>query len=102
MALLEARYLISPVRRFDFVPTGRVWSIEDLAATFGVGPSQMRASLARLERFGMIRTVDERTEVRTRVPALSARHVERSPAADWCHEFSPCSPPNKSTARTRH
>ena len=27
--------------------TGRVWSIEDLAATFGVGASQMRASLAR-------------------------------------------------------
>ena len=42
--------------------TGRVWSIEDLAATFGVGASQMRASLARLKRFGMIRTVGERTE----------------------------------------
>ena len=60
--------------------TGRVWSIEDLAATFGVGASQMRASLARLERFGMIRTVGGRTEVRTRVPALAARHIERMPA----------------------
>ena len=60
--------------------TGRVWSIEDLAATFGVGASQMRASLARLERFGMIRTVGGRTEVRTRVPALAARNIERMPA----------------------
>ncbi len=24
------------------------------------------------------------------------------PAADWCHESSPCSPPNKSIAPTRH
>ena len=60
--------------------TGRVWSIEDLAATFGVGASQMRASLNRLERFGMIRTVGARTEVRTRVPALAARNIERMPA----------------------
>ncbi len=28
----------------------------------------------------MIRTVGGRTEVRTRVPALAARHVERMPA----------------------
>jgi hypothetical protein len=60
--------------------TSRVWSIEDLAATFGVGTSQMRASLARLERFGMIRTVGDRLEVRTRLASLSVRHVERMPA----------------------
>jgi hypothetical protein len=57
-----------------------VWSIDELAATFGVGASQMRSTLARLERFGMIRTVGERCEVRTRIPALAARHVERMPA----------------------
>jgi hypothetical protein len=60
--------------------TGRAWSIEDLAATFGVGASQMRASLARLERFGMIRTTGDRIEVRTRIAALPVRHVERMPA----------------------
>jgi hypothetical protein len=60
--------------------TSRVWSIEDLAATFGVGVSQMRASLARLERFGMIRLAGDRIEVRTRLASLTVRHAERMPA----------------------
>jgi hypothetical protein len=56
-----------------------VWSTDDLAASFGVAPAVIRSSLARLERFAMIRHHASRTEVRTIIPALSARHIARLP-----------------------
>lgn len=34
--------------------------------------------------------------------ARGRQQPRKTSAADWCHESSPCSPPNKSTARTRH
>ena len=60
--------------------TVRAWRRDELAATFGVRPALLSSSLARLERFGMIRIHDDRIDVRIRIPALSARHVERMPA----------------------
>ena len=60
--------------------TGQTWSISELAASLGVIPSTLTASLARLDRFGMIRVTGDRAQVRTRIPPLSARHVSRLPA----------------------
>jgi hypothetical protein len=60
--------------------TMRAWTCDELAATFGVRPALLRSSLARLERFGMIRIHGEHIDVRTSIPALAARQIERMPA----------------------
>lgn len=71
--------LLHRISRYLVPPAIDTWALDDLAATFGVTPSKLIASLARLERFGMIRTVDTHIEVRTQVPPLPARHIERMP-----------------------
>ena len=68
-----ARYLTGEV-------TAQTWTISELAASLGVIPSTLTATLARLDRFGMIRVTGDRTQVRARIPPLSARHLSRLPA----------------------
>ena len=68
-----ARYLTGEL-------TAQTWTISELAASLGVMPSTLTATLARLDRFGMIRVTGDRTQVRTRIPPLSARHLSRLPA----------------------
>ena len=55
------------------------WSISDLAATFGVSLGQIDRTIDRLERFGYARRDGFTLAVRTTVPPLARRHVERLP-----------------------
>lgn len=55
------------------------WTLADLAATFGVSTSQIDRTIDRLERFGYARRDGFTLAVRTTVPPLTRRHVERLP-----------------------
>ena len=70
-----------------------VWvcDLHQLAATFGLGyhpdtTSQLTRTLMRLEQFGMIREHAGTVEVRTRIPKLPRRWLNRMPGylADHC------------------
>lgn len=55
------------------------WSMTDLAATFGVAVGQLDRTVDRLERFGFARREGFRLVVRTRVPPLTDRQLDRLP-----------------------
>ena len=55
------------------------WTLADLAATFGVSLGQIDRTIDRLERFGYARRDGFTLAVRTTVPPLTRRHVERLP-----------------------
>jgi hypothetical protein len=57
-------------------------SSDDLARTFGMGNAngRVRATIARLERFGIVTTHAESIYLRTTLPPLSSRHLEQLPA----------------------
>lgn len=64
---------------------GRAWSLDDLAERVGLGnTTRLRATLRRLERFGVLRFHDlDLATVRTWLPPLDGRHLGRmsAPAA---------------------
>jgi hypothetical protein len=72
--------LLHRISRYLVGPAIDTWTLDDLAATFGVTPSKLTSSLAMLERFGMIRAVGTHIEVRTQVPPLPVHRIERMPA----------------------
>ena len=55
------------------------WSLTDLATTFGVSLGQIDRTIDRLERFGYAHRDGFTLAVRTTVPPLARRHVERLP-----------------------
>ncbi|MGE3446675.1 MAG: hypothetical protein AB7H92_03730 [Microbacteriaceae bacterium] len=58
------------------------WTIEDIARTFGIGPSPARVlrSLDRLERFGIIRRIGDAVHVRLWLAPLTFRQRCQLPA----------------------
>lgn len=57
----------------------RCWSVDDLAATFGVSPAVLDRTIDRLEWFGYARRDGYRLQVRTVAPRLHARWIDRLP-----------------------
>jgi hypothetical protein len=59
----------------------RQFTFGDLARTLGMGnsTSRVRASLERLERFGIISVAGETVSVRVALPPLTRRHIEQLP-----------------------
>ena len=58
-----------------------LWTIEDVARTFGIGNSAARMwrSLDRLERFGIIRRTGDRVAVRGWLATLTQRQIAQLP-----------------------
>ena len=67
-----------------YVSRGADWhsTFGDLARTLGMGNStgRVRASLDRLERFGIIEVAGGTVSVRIALPPLTRRHVEQLPS----------------------
>lgn len=59
-----------------------VWTIEDIARTFGLGVRQnrVRRSFNRLERFGIVRCTSTTVQVRLWLPPLTFAQRSRLPA----------------------
>jgi hypothetical protein len=77
--------LRSLAARFDEAPAGFDMELTELSALLGLGrgtgkSSPLGRTIARCQRFGLVRTVDHQViEARRRLPSLTRRRVERLP-----------------------